>query len=438
MSEIFVKNHPRVDTLQDACPPVNKELAEVYLEGFKNRNMARRRPEFEPGLAGAEEAKLKKFSAGVPEDASSLGWGAGGTQIQWLPDAARTDLSIMSGISLFLKEALKNVQDAFLFIDLSGTLLAANEAASKFFSLPADAVGRKFWDLFADDYFGFSMRESLAFGLSRRLIYKSHRPLELEISASFLFAEPLFAHGLCLVARDTAERLRLQAIGHQNDRMRDLGVMAAQVAHEIRNPLGGIRGFASLLLRDLQEEPHLHEMAAAIVEGTKALEKLVAGLLHYARPIQLQTETKDLRVLIKEIAKFAQVDPSFPTSVKMALHIPNDPALAPVDAAAFKSAVLNLIFNAVQAMPDGGCLTLSLLKVEGSCQIAVADTGIGMDSDTLEHLFSPFFTTKKKGNGLGLVETEKIVKGHRGSIDVRSQLGRGSTFTITLPLRRGS
>ena len=73
MSEIFVKNHPRVDTLQDACPPVNKELAEVYREGFKNRNMARRRPEFEPGLAGAEEAKLNKFSD------------AGGTQIRWLP-----------------------------------------------------------------------------------------------------------------------------------------------------------------------------------------------------------------------------------------------------------------------------------------------------------------------------------------------------------------
>lgn len=372
MSEFVVKNHPpkrAEDTLQDACPPVNKELAQCCL---------------------------------------------------------------------FLNEALKNVQDAFMFINLSGTLLVANEAASKFFSLPAVPVGRKFWDLFADDYFGFSMRESLAFGLARRLIYKSHRPLELEISASFLFVGPLFAHGLALIARDISERLRLQARGHQNDRMRDLGIMAAQVAHEIRNSLGGIRGFASLLSRDLREEPHLKEMAAAIIEGTKALEKLVAGLLHYARPIQLQPETKDLRVLIKETAKFAEVDPSFPPSVKMTLHIPNDPALAPVDGQAFKSALLNLIFNAVQAMPDGGRLTLSLLKVEGCCQIEVADTGIGMDSDTLEHLFSPFFTTKKKGNGLGLVETEKIVKAHRGSIDVRSQIGRGSTFTITLPLRRGT
>jgi signal transduction histidine kinase len=337
--------------------------------------------------------------------------------------------------NLFLKEALKNISEAFLFIDMSGTLLVANDAASKFFSLPPDAAGRKFWDFFEDDYFGFSMRESLKFGLPHRLIYKSHRLLELEISASLLFHGQTDDHGLVLVARDISERLRLQKKAHENDRMKDLGVMSAQVAHEIRNPLGGIRGFASLLFRDLEKEPHLQEMAAAIIDGTKALEKLVAGILHYARPIQLQPESKDLGALIKEVAKFVKVDPAFPPSVKIALHIPNDPILAPVDAAAFKSALLNLIFNAIQAMPNGGEVTLSLIKLEGCCQIGVTDTGIGMDSDTFDHLFSPFFTTKKRGNGLGLVETEKIIKAHRGTIDVRSQPLKGSTFTITLPLK---
>ena len=339
--------------------------------------------------------------------------------------------------SRFLKEALQNISEAFLFIDMSGNVWVANEAACKFFSLPADAtIGRSFWDLFEDDYFGFSMRESLKFGLPHRLIYKSHRLLELEISASFVFVGPPSEHGLVVVARDISERQKMQAAIHQGDKMKELGLMTSQIAHEIRNPLGGIRGFASLLFRDLEKEAHLQDMAGAIIEGTKILEKLVAGLLHFARPIHIQPQSKDLGSLIKEVAKLVKVDPSFPSSVKMALHIPNNPILAPVDPDAFKSALLNLIFNGIQAMPEGGILSLSLMKLEGCCQIAIADTGIGMDPETLQHLFSPFFTTKKMGNGLGLVETEKIVKAHRGSIDVRSQIGKGSIFTITLPVRR--
>ena len=120
----------------------------------------------------------------------------------------------------------------------------------------------------------------------------------------------------------------------------------------------------------------------------------------------------------------------------MALHIPDSPILAPIDPDALKSALLNLIFNAFQAMPLGGVLTISLLKMETSCQIAVSDTGIGMDEEQQARLFSPFYTTKQKGNGLGLVETGKIIQAHFGSIDVRSQPKQGTTFTLTLPLKR--
>jgi len=336
---------------------------------------------------------------------------------------------------LFLTEALQHLSDAFLAIDLRGTLLFANETARKFFSLPRDGTeGCEFWDLFPDDYFGFSMREALRFHLPHRLIYKSLRLLELEISSSFFFIGS--SRAMALVARDLTERLKLQEALRHQERMQDLGEGAAQIAHEIRNPLGGIRGFASLLARDLAGQSHLQEMALAILEGTKALESLVAKILHFARPVQVHPRTVDLGPLLKQLGRFVKVDPAFPASVKMALHIPNAPVLAPVDSEALKSALLNLVFNAMQAMPVGGLLSLSLFQLEGCCQIAVTDTGVGMDPETLRHLFSPFFTTKKKGTGLGLVETEKIVKAHKGSIEVRSQVGKGTTFTVTLPLKR--
>ncbi len=103
----------------------------------------------------------------------------------------------------------------------------------------------------------------------------------MEISTSFVYDGPKLYHGMILLLRDIGEKQKLQNIAGRNDRMKELGELAATVAHEIRNPLGGIRGYASLLMRDLEESPHLQEMAGYIIEGTKALEKMVSAVLHY-------------------------------------------------------------------------------------------------------------------------------------------------------------
>lgn len=253
---------------------------------------------------------------------------------------------------------------------------------------------------------------------------------------SFLLIGPASTHGLVLIARDISEKRATLAKLEQNERMKNLGTLVAQISHDIRNPLGGIRGFASLLVRDLDKQPHMKEMAIAIIEGTKILESRMSHILNYAKPIQLKIESRELGAFLREIGKFVKVDPAFPPNVLLLLHIPNDPVVVPIDSHALKSAMLNLLFNAIQAMPQGGTLSLSLFKLEGCCQIAVTDTGIGIDAETLQKLFSPAFTTKATGNGLGLVEVEKIIKAHQGSIDVRSQPAVGSTFTITLPFRR--
>jgi signal transduction histidine kinase len=239
-----------------------------------------------------------------------------------------------------------------------------------------------------------------------------------------------------VVLRDVSEKQRMQLVANRNDRMKELGEMAATVAHEIRNPLGGIRGYASLLYRDLESQKNLQEMAALIIEGTKSLERLVSTVLQYTRPVQILPRSIEVGQFLKQLVKFVKVDPACPAQVKWALHIPEDPLLAPIDPEAMKSALLNLIFNGIQAMPQGGVLTISLLKIDHGIQIGIADTGVGMSEEMLRRLFSPFFTTKEKGNGLGLVEMEKIVRAHNGAIDVRSCVGKGTTFTLTLPLKR--
>ncbi len=339
----------------------------------------------------------------------------------------------LSRITGYLTNILKNISDAILFIDLEGTITLFNKAAEQILKMKAtDALFKKFWETFQDETFGFSMREALKFGISHKLLYRN----EMEISTTFVYEGPKIYHGMILVFRDISEKQKLQLIASRNDRMKELGKMAATVAHEIRNPLGGIRGYASLLFRDLEENAHLQEMAGFIIEGTKSLEKIVSAILHYSKPVEIQPLTQDLGIFLKQLGRFAKVDPAFPGNVKLNMHIPDAPQLVPFDAGALKSALLNLIFNAIQAMPQGGELTISLLMMASSCQIAIGDTGIGIDEEQQGQLFSPFFTTKKGGNGLGLVETEKIVQAHFGTIDVRSKPEKGSTFTITLPLKR--
>lgn len=333
----------------------------------------------------------------------------------------------------YLNNILKNISDSILFVDLEGTVTIVNNAAQHLLKLkPESVLFKKFWEVFQDDTFGFSMREALKFGISHRLLYRK----EMEISTTFVYEGPKLYHGMILVLRDISEKQKLQLIANRQCRMKELGEIAATVAHEIRNPLGGIRGYASLLYRDLESNKHLQEMANLIIDGTKSLEKVVSAILHYSKPIQIQPQTLDLGACLKQIGKFIKIDPAFPSNVKLALHIPDAPLLAPIDFDALKSAMLNLIFNAFQAMPHGGALTIALLKMEATCQIVVTDTGIGIEEEQLKSLFSPFFTTKQKGNGLGLVETQKIVQAHFGAIDVRSQPGFGTTFTLTLPLKR--
>jgi signal transduction histidine kinase len=336
-----------------------------------------------------------------------------------------------------LQAVLKNIAEAIVFISLEGKILTMNERAIKLLDLKlTQDLFVSYWTLFNDDFFGFSMREALKFGISHKILYKSHPPKEFEISTFLLYGGAKETHGLMILFQDISERQKLHLLANRADKMKELGEMSAVIAHEIRNPLGGIRGYASLLYRDLAQEPHLQEMASLIVEGTKQLEKLVSSILHYARPIHIEPRSIDLGTFLRNLIRFVKVDPMFPKNVHLFSHIPNDPLLVPIDPDALKSALLNLIFNALQAMPEGGDLTLSLLKQTHCCQISVSDTGIGMEDILLKQLFSPFFTTKQKGNGLGLVEVQKIIQAHLGTIEVRSTLHKGSTFTINLPLRR--
>ncbi len=334
----------------------------------------------------------------------------------------------------FMHAVLKSVHEGILFISLDGEILSINRAAKQFLSPLDPKPFSQVSEVFSDDFFGFSMREALHFGIIHEKIYRTISSRELEISCSFLFDGP--KQGILLILNDITEKKELLLKAQHSERLKKLGEMVASITHEIRNPLGGIRGYSSLLFRDLYDQKPLQEMAGFIVDGTKALERLVSGVLTFAKPVQLDLRSIEVNQFIRQFVRFIKADPSKPQLVHLEIHTPEDPFIAPVDSEALHLSLLNLIFNAYQAMPSGGTLTLSLLKMDSCYQIAISDTGIGMSSENLDKIFSPFFTTKKTGNGIGLSEVQKIVKAHSGEIDVRSAPSKGTTFTLTLPLQR--
>lgn len=350
-------------------------------------------------------------------------------------------------ITDYLRNILENMAQGILFIDLNGAVTTCNKAVENILGIPSrQIIFRSFWDNFTDDVFGFSMHHALHHQKEANtysVAYTSplHHQNELEIMTAFVHTNDnknasSQNQGLIVMIRDVTEVRHLQTMTAREDRMKILGNVVAHVAHEIRNPLGGIKGFASLLKRDLASNPELENMASHIVEGTDNLSRIVDQILHYTRPLQLHFEQIDLISLIDQVKQHIMADANiYHSDIEITIDTAEHEIFLSLDVTHFQSAILNLMVNAIQAMPHGGKILFSIRKQPNYVIMDVSDTGTGIPEELIPKLYSPSFTTKPDGNGLGLVEVQKVVQAHGGTIDVRSAVDKGTTFTIKLPLK---
>lgn len=242
---------------------------------------------------------------------------------------------------------------------------------------------------------------------------------------------------LCRRAWRQARRMAQRSRGH--DRLAELGTLAGGLAHEIRNPLSTINVNLQLLAEDLaRHDDDEHNRLARRLGSVRAeagrLKEILDDFLNYARRHELHPARTDLRQLVSDMTDFfaSQADAAHVVlrTLPGEAEIPVD-----VDVNLIKQAVLNLMINAVQAMPQGGELILRLSLARGDqAMLEVIDTGMGMDAECRQRIFDPFYTTKGRGAGLGLPTTKRIILEHHGAIRVDSEPGKGTRFTVTLPL----
>ncbi len=271
-------------------------------------------------------------------------------------------------------------------------------------------------------------------------MYEQHLDRFLEIRAMPRFDSNHQMIGLVHVIRDITERKRVEEALQRTEQLKMVGEWAASLAHEIKNPLAGIKGSVEVLV----EEPNISADDRALilkaVEEIKRIELLIKSLLNFAKPPKLQLMMTDLNDLLDKTIQFSLKHPSLSSNSTAPINVFKDfdqnlPQTM-ADPMQLQQVFLNLIFNAIEAMPDGGALVIKTAYDDtlNCIQIAIADTGKGIDQTLLDKIFQPFFTTKRKGTGLGLAITRGLVEQHGGEIYIESTPNKGTVFNVSLQI----
>jgi signal transduction histidine kinase len=242
--------------------------------------------------------------------------------------------------------------------------------------------------------------------------------------------------GRIFVADDVTELARLKKQATRTEKLRALGEMAAGLAHEIRNPLGGMELFASILRRELEGDDEKLRLLNHISYGIQSVNNVIGNVLLFTKEIKPARKEFDLKRLVEDILEFTgAVFEKSHVTVKAIL--PDKPLPITADEGLIRQLMLNLVRNAVQAMPDGGEFGVRLASAgnrSGSVEIVVSDTGPGVPAKVRDRIFDPFFTTKDGGAGLGLAIASQIAQAHGGYIDLLDSSESGARFMISLPI----
>jgi two-component system sensor histidine kinase HydH len=258
--------------------------------------------------------------------------------------------------------------------------------------------------------------------------------IPLEISATSLRDENRTFLGYVVLFKDLSEVRSLRKEIARNQRLASVGRLAAGVAHEIRNPLSSIKGFATYFKERYHDVPENQQISNLMIQEVDRLNRVVGQLHEFARPIKISRKSIPVKAFLKNSLKLIERQAS---EANINIETRFDPEIdtAFFDSDRINQVLLNLYLNAMESMGNEGTVTVTLgknMKKDG-IEIRVSDTGTGIDENDLAHIFDPYFTTKASGTGLGLAIVHNILEAHGGEIKVENRLGQGTTVTILLP-----
>ena len=364
-------------------------------------------------------------------------------------DELEKNLAEKERVKNYLNDILESQTNGVIVVDRTGNITTCNKTTGTITGIkPQSCLGKSLNEVFplfesVVARLGKSRGETIS--QDKDIANANGGTLHIRISASPVWDNHGGQIGTILILQDMTEFRRMEELAQRNQRLREMGEMAAGIAHEIRNPLASIELFASLLKKDLEGDSEKEDLVQHIRAGVQNMDRIISTLLLFAKSAQPSRQQCDINLLLTECLEGIN-NVLVPENINVIRKSGKGTLLANGDRELLRQVFPNLINNAIQAMPEGGELNLITQKSSipspraenGSTarqyiSVTVADTGVGMSADNLAKIFNPFFTTKDKGTGLGLAISHNIIKAHQGSIDAVSEEGKGTSFTVKIP-----
>jgi len=334
-----------------------------------------------------------------------------------------------------------SVGTGLIALDHDSRITAFNRAAEEIAGVTTgDAIGRAWPDLFGSAVPLHTIESGIAHAAARtasRYETTLTRPdgttIPVRMTFSALSSGDGRQLGLIAACEDLSVIREMEARMRQADRLASLGRMAANIAHEIRNPLASLTGAIEALTGNLAAAEERERLSQIVLRESDRLNEIIGNFLQYARPAPLALQTISISDALDEVLVLLEHRP-LPATVKVVRDFAPD-VMWTLDPQQFRQAAWNLCLNAVEAMGDGGELQVGTAIHGDELEVWVTDTGEGITPMEISHIFEPFFSTKSGGSGLGLALVHRIVTDHGGHVDVRSAPGFGTTLTLSLPAR---
>ncbi|MDD3081769.1 MAG: ATP-binding protein [Desulfobacterales bacterium] len=358
--------------------------------------------------------------------------GFAGIFLLFLAQSYRATRQQLSRVQTFSDTIVEKMPAGLLAIDEQERIVSLNPAAARILNLSCEAAaGKQARDLLPEELRGFITDCRTAVEKEIECC-PADRPVPLQVSVSALRDENERLLGHILLLKDLSEIRTLRSQIVRNQRMATVGSLAAGVAHEIRNPLSSIKGFATYFRERYQSVPDDQKIADIMIQEVDRLNRVVGQLLDFSRPLSLSRKPVHIRNLISDSLALVR-QKAEEKNIAISMDVVPENITARIDPDQIRQVLLNLHLNALEAMDSGSRLSVSAKKDSNMLQIRIQDTGCGILPEHLSRIFDPYFTTRSSGAGLGLAIVHNIIEAHEGRIEVESRPGEGTAITLHLP-----